>query len=165
MRAFRQHCSPDSRHCPHSPHSREHSQTERMKAPFMQEQRMFSAEPHRELILIDSESNNRISVLLLDSDPNHAEELTRSLQALGYGVTTRSDIISVLHGLSNSDFDILIVSSNRPGEWKTYVTRIHKTTRRAKRFPPRILCLARVYRGPQERLDAERLGVRLIYER
>jgi DNA-binding NarL/FixJ family response regulator len=130
----------------------------------MQEQRMFSAEPHRELLLIDSESTNRISVLLLDSDPNHAEGLTRTLQSLGYVVTTCSDIHSVLHGLSNSDFDVLIVSSNRPSEWRTYITQIHKITR-TKRYPSRVICLARVYRGPQERLDAERLGVRFIYER
>lgn len=125
---------------------------------------MFSAELHREATLIDSESINRIRVLLLDSDPNHAEELMRSLQSFGYVVTTCSDIRSVLRSLSNSEFDILIVSSNRPSEWRTSITQIHKITR-TKRYSSRVLCLARVYRGPQERLDAERLGVRLIYER
>ena len=125
---------------------------------------MFSAESHREPTLIDSGSINRIRVLLLDSDPNHAEELTHSLRALGCFVTTHSEIHNALQCLSNSYIDILIVSSNRPSEWKSYITRIHKITR-TKRYPSRVLCLARVYRGPQERLDAERLGVRLIYER
>lgn len=125
---------------------------------------MFSAEPHRELLPIDSESINRISVLLLDSDPNHAERLGLSLQSLGYVVTICPEIHNVLRALSNSDFNILIVSSNRPGEWRTYITRIHKITR-TKRYSPPVLYVARVYRGPQERLDVERLGVRLIYER
>jgi CheY-like chemotaxis protein len=117
-----------------------------------------------ELISIGSRSNNRISVLLLDADPNHAEELTHSLQSLGCVVTTCSDIQSVLQNLSSSDFDILMVSSNRADEWRTYITRIRKITRK-KRHPPSVLCLARVYRGTQERLDAERMGVRFVYER
>jgi DNA-binding response OmpR family regulator len=125
---------------------------------------MFSAEPHRELILIDSESTNRISVLLLDSDLNHAEGLTRSLHAAAYAVTACSDIRSTLHALSHRNFDILIVSSYHAGEWKTYIDHIQKITR-TKHDPPRVVMLARVYRGPQERLDAERRGVRLVYER
>ena len=103
-------------------------------------------------------------MLLLDSDLNHAEVLTRSLHAAAYAVTPCSDIRSTLHALSHCDFDILIVSSYRAGEWKTYIDHLQKITRK-KQDPPRVVVLARVYRGPQERLDAERRGVRLVYER
>jgi CheY-like chemotaxis protein len=109
-------------------------------------------------------SGNRPSVLLLDSDPSHAEGLTHSLHAAAFAVTACSDIRSVLHNLSHCDFDILIVSSFRAGDWKTYVNQIQKIARK-KRDTPRVVVLARVYRGPQERLDAERKGVRLVYER
>ena len=103
-------------------------------------------------------------MLLLDSDPDHAEALTRLLHAAAYTVTACPDIRSTLHTLSHCDFDILIVSSYRAGEWKTYIDHIQKIIRK-KQDPPRVVVLARVYRGPQERLDAERRGVRLVYER
>jgi len=111
----------------------------------------------------DGIKSNRASVLLLDSDLNHAEELTRSLHA-AYAVTPCSDVRSTLRALSHRDFDILIVSSYRAYEWKTYIDQLQKITRK-KQDPPRVVVLGRVYRGPQERLDAERLGVRFIYER
>src|SRR5271157_5699704 len=92
----------------------------------------------------------RGSVLLLDSDPNHSEGLTRSLHAAAYAVTGCSDIRTTLQTLSHCNFDILIVSSYRAGEWKTYIDHIQKIIRK-KQDPPRLVVLARVYRGPQER--------------
>jgi CheY-like chemotaxis protein len=107
---------------------------------------------------------SRASVLLLDSDLNHADVLTRSLHGAGYVVTTRSDIRSTLHTLGHCDFHIVILSSYRADEWKSYIDHILKITRK-KKDPPHVVVLVRVYRGPKERLDAERKGVRLVYER
>lgn len=106
----------------------------------------------------------RGSVLLLDCDLEHSEVLTRSLHAAGYVVTAYSDIRSTLHALNHCDFHIVIVSRSRADEWKAYIDHILKITRK-KKDPPRVVVLMRVYRGPKERLDAERKGVRLIYER
>lgn len=109
-------------------------------------------------------TSSRPSILLLDPDLTHAEGLTRELHTAAYIVTACADIRSVLRCLSHCDFEIVIVSSARADDWKSCIDPIQKTIRK-KGDSPRVVVLARVYRGPQERLEAERKGVRLVYER
>lgn len=106
----------------------------------------------------------RPSILLLDPDLTHAEGLIHDLHNAAFIVTACTDIRGVLKYLNDCDFEILIVSSTRAGDWKPSIRLIQKTTR-TKREPPHVVVFARVYRGPQERLEAERKGVRLVYER
>jgi hypothetical protein len=108
--------------------------------------------------------SNRPRILLLDPDVTHAEGLTHDLHNAAYIVTACADIRGVLKYLNDCDFEILVVSSIRAGDWKPSISLIAKATR-TKREPPHVVVLARVYRGPQERLEAERKGVRLVYER
>lgn len=97
-------------------------------------------------------------LLLLDSDSRHAEELAASLRANGCAVTSCADIRTALRALTSSIFEVNLVVSVRLGDWKKPVAEI-----RDGGPAPRILCLARSYRGPVERLEAERLGVRFVY--
>ncbi len=103
-------------------------------------------------------------LILFDTNVSHAETVMRSLQGFAYAVTSVSDVRSMLNALRHADFDILILCSCHEGEWKQYLDQARTITATRQR-PPRVICLARVYRGPQERLDAEQRGVRLVYER
>ena len=112
----------------------------------------------------ESSCDERVRILLFDSDSIHAEPLANLLKASRYAVTWSSDILTALNELRRSNFKILIISSRRPGEWKTHIDRILQVTSE-KLCATTIVCLARKYGGPQERLEAERRGVRLVYER
>lgn len=103
----------------------------------------------------------------MDSNENHAEMLTRSLERHGHSVTrcrTDRDLLRYLakHG-ERFEVVILDLSANRPGDWKALdqirrLCAMHVTR-------PTVLCISRTYRGPRTKLDVERRGARLVYER
>jgi DNA-binding response OmpR family regulator len=103
-------------------------------------------------------------VLLFDPDLNHAEGITRSLQTSTCEVLVRCDLASTLRALRRDAFDILILASGGGQEWKRSIAPIQEMLGH-KPSSPQIIWLSRTYRGPQEKLELERKGVRLVYER
>jgi hypothetical protein len=101
---------------------------------------------------------------LFDSDQQHAEITVQTLRVSGYAISWCGTIAEVLVVLNQTNFDIVVISSLRAQEWKTHLEQIQRTIRERPR-QPKLVCLARVYRGPEERLEAERHGLRFVYER
>lgn len=104
-----------------------------------------------------------VRMLLFDRHFSHAVALLRALKNSGYEATLCRDTTSLSHELATSTYEVVIVSSNEMGDWKEPVVHIQRTTC-VGICQPAIICYAHSYNGPQERLDAEKKGVRLIYE-
>jgi hypothetical protein len=102
-------------------------------------------------------------VLLFDSDPNHADDVVRSLRG-SCQVIVCCSFASTLTALRNAGFDILILAGLGAQDWKRGIDSVQEAVGR-QRSSPRVICLSRTYRGPQERLEIERKGGRLVYER
>lgn len=105
-------------------------------------------------------------ILILDSDSRHAGELVRSLAVRKHRTTT-CESVSAAHDYvarSTTPLDVIVaVLSNRAVEWDV-LAGISRAVPPGFRNPW-VLCLERIYRGPETRLDAEYAGFRLVYER
>ena len=102
-------------------------------------------------------------ILLVDPDVHHAEALARSLRGLGREITCCSNQQTVTRLMREKSFDAVILYSYRSGDWKSQLGEIQRSGV-PHMVQPAVICFARGYRGPEERLDAERKGIRLVYE-
>lgn len=106
-------------------------------------------------------------VLLIDSDEDHARTLALFLERHRYAVTVSTSKGNAFRPLERNceEFDVVILdmSANRPQDWRTFDQ--IRTLPRMTTVRPMILCLSRVYRGPGMKLEIERKGARLVYER
>ena len=103
-------------------------------------------------------------LLILDPDPHHAQGLSRSLQTTTREVTVCCDLAGTLRALANARFDILILAIADAQELRRAIDTIQNAIGNKSDSPP-VICLSRTYCGPRDRLEAERRGVRLVYER
>jgi hypothetical protein len=106
-------------------------------------------------------------ILILDPDTRHAGELVRVLTSRSYRTTTCASIDAALSivGESETPFDVIIVvlPADGPDDWGAVASMVNVGTTGGLRSMG--LCVSRVYRGPHTRLEAERRGLRLAYER
>lgn len=110
----------------------------------------------------------RISILLIDDDQAHAAALIPHLGVHRYHVTLCPEPREALAQLSRFSLSWhAIIWNVTRSQWNCL-----ETLRAINDFfqgsphssRPRILCFSAVYRGPQFRLEVERLGARLVYE-
>jgi|SRR5579859_7876260 len=106
-------------------------------------------------------------VLLLDYDQAHATALTIALEQRKFqvtGCTTKQDTLRELRS-HPSGFDVVMldVSFNRPEDWELFDD-VRGLIRENDRLVM-VLCFSRVDLGPKPRLQIERKGGRLVYER
>lgn len=103
--------------------------------------------------------------LLIDPIHVHAARITVALEEQGHDVTRRApEEVSESLEQSLLQFDLVIVNLtlDRPEDWSLL--------RRICRYKPmdclcmRVLAVCSVYRGPQPKLKAERLGCRWVYD-
>jgi CheY-like chemotaxis protein len=115
----------------------------------------------------NSRGRFKASILVIDDDPIHRAALVRHLALHRYSITACSEPKETLVVLSRSDanFHVVVWNVTRV-QWDCLdvLRTINELYRQSPRPRPRILCISVVYRGPQFRLDIERLGARLIYE-
>jgi len=102
-------------------------------------------------------------ILLFDPDVAHAEALAMLLRGSGREVICCSDQRMLARRLRERTFDAVILYSYRSGDWKLHLAEIWSFGK-ALLAQPAVICFARGYRGPQERVEAEQRGVRLVYE-
>ena len=111
--------------------------------------------------------NSEPRILLLSPDESSAEVLAAFLEQRHYHVTVHRERHSAGDGHAPhlDDFDVIVVdmTANRPEDWDRLDRACVGAERTASK--PGILCLSRVYRGPQFELDIERRGGRLAYVR
>ena len=103
-------------------------------------------------------------VLLFDADPNHAEGVALSLRAAACEVAVCCDLASTLRTLRSAVFDVLILAICTAQEWERNIDLVQELVGH-KPSSPEVICLSRRYCGPQQRLEMERKGVRLVHER
>ena len=106
-------------------------------------------------------------ILLIDGDETHASALALALQARRHKVDvfrSTEDVIASLREESTA-VDVIVVSFDprRFEAWEALnkLTQIDLKSLSVRR----ILCVSRSYQGTTARLDVERLGARLVYER
>ena len=106
-------------------------------------------------------------VMLLDEHREDATPLALALDVAGYAVRvtkTAEELLALLE-TPQSDIEIVIVRSSlsRPEDWNLldHLCRLSGSDTPA----PAILYVAPAYRGPRIRLEVERRGARLVYER
>lgn len=106
-------------------------------------------------------------VLLIDSDEDHARALALFLERHRYAVTVCTSQGNAFRPSERNcaEFDVVILdmSANGPNDWKTFDQ--VRSLPRMTATRPMILCVSRVYRGPGMKLEIERKGARLVYER
>jgi CheY-like chemotaxis protein len=105
-------------------------------------------------------------ILLLDSEPLRARELTQHLERRQHIVVvcaTKRQLFETLKR-HHKDFDIILLdlTADRSEDW-TMLDQIHCIVC-MDTSAPMILCVAEVYRGPDMKLKAERKGARFVYE-
>ena len=109
------------------------------------------------------------TVLLIDEDGIHAQRLLDYLRLRRHRTMVCNRPAEAIRLLSRRDyrFDVLIVNVSRSYRDCLRTLRLLRDTyRQSHRHPgPAILCTSAVYRGPQFKLDIERMGARLVYER
>lgn len=108
-----------------------------------------------------------VQLLLVRFDNASEGRLTELLRQRGYRVSAYSREESLLECLSRFgreiDLVILDVSGNDP-EVRNYLAEIVRY-RAQHGHRPMVLCVSRVYRGPQFELELERKGARVVYVR
>ena len=103
-------------------------------------------------------------LILFDPDLNHAECVKSSLRAATFEIAVCRDLAETLRALGSAVFDILILASCNAQECRHNIDLIQRMIG-GKPSSPQIIWLSPTYRGPEERLEIERKGVRLVYER
>jgi hypothetical protein len=102
-------------------------------------------------------------VLILDSDPIHAAELESALQGVR-SVSVFHERQDVVETVKRQAIDLLVIVPNPPIHWRTDAESIRGAIN-GLRNPPEVLCiLRRPCKGPSDRLHADRLKVKVIYE-
>lgn len=106
-------------------------------------------------------------VLLIDSNESHARALRLFLERQHYSVTTCWRKIDAITELKRNagDFDFLIIdlTADSREDWEI-LNRACKV-KGPDGTRPGLVCTCRGYRGPGMRIQVERLGGRLVYER
>jgi CheY-like chemotaxis protein len=106
-------------------------------------------------------------ILILDPDLQHASELTHALANLGCRTTTCASIDEARAFAERSttpfDLNIIVLPSDCPKDWRAFASILNFDVATQLRSP--VLCVSQVYRGPQARLEAERCGFHIAYER
>lgn len=105
-------------------------------------------------------------LLITDSDESHAKAVVSALESRSHRVTVlakRRDILNHL-GAKLAQFSVVILElSNRPEDWGL-LDEVRKLT--VACVPkPGILCLSKNNLGPRVKLQVERKGARIVYER
>ena len=115
----------------------------------------------------DWETKKVKRILLIDGDEAHASPLALALQARRHKVDvfrSTEDAVASLRQ-EEPDVDVIVVSfdARRFEDWEA----LNKLTQIDLKSSPvrRIVCVSRSYQGATVRLDVERLGARLVYER
>jgi DNA-binding NtrC family response regulator len=105
-------------------------------------------------------------ILLFDPDENHAKTVVSALESTGHKLTLCRGREEAFNQFSArlAEFNVIILDfSNRPEDWDL-LNKLHGLT--VKCVPkPGILCLARSNWGSGVKLQVERKGARLLYER
>lgn len=106
-------------------------------------------------------------ILLLDPDEEHARALAAELKRYGHSVAIYADMQVILNDMKRDtvEVDVVIVdlTSDRPEVWEALDQIWRLTWKRAETLM--VLCISRVYRGPRMKLEVERRGARMVYER
>lgn len=104
------------------------------------------------------------TVLILDSDPQHAAELERVLTALSCRAILCRERRSALDILGQRVVDIVVLVAKVTDEWKASMEVLSGAARQSTN-PPGLACILRgPYEGPSEKLYGARRGIRVIYE-
>ena len=102
-------------------------------------------------------------ILLFDPDLHHAREVIDALRYCKCEIVAVHTVERMTDNLNESEFTVLIVADNRIVSWRAVVQHAQKLAEERRRAL-HILYLARAYRGPHDRLEAEKHGVRFLYE-
>src|SRR5580704_17356594 len=103
-------------------------------------------------------------ILLFDPDENHAKTVVSALEGSGHKVSVCASKHEAFNRVRIAQFNVIILDfSNRPEDWD-FLGRVCSWTV-ASVPKPGILCLARSNWGPGVKLQVERKGARLVYER
>lgn len=103
--------------------------------------------------------------LVIDPIQAHALKITAALEERGHEVTTiTTDEVSENLEQSLLQFDLTIVNLtlDRPEDWSLLRRVCQCKPMDFRRFG--VLAVCSVYRGPQPRLKAERIGCRWVYD-
>lgn len=105
-------------------------------------------------------------IILIDSDETHARAVAAALARRDHQLTVVPHARDLFHRLDNEQIQFAVVVFNffnRPEDWDS-LDRLRKLT--LTWLPkPGILCTSRLKWGTDVRLQVERRGARLVYER
>lgn len=103
-------------------------------------------------------------LLLIDSEPEHAGAVARSLRSLSFEVAICTGVHAAVPLLESQSFAAIVIVTLRSAGWDGLVETIRQVALQ-KSEPLPIVCLMRgAYRGPAEKVYAIRKGFQLIYE-
>lgn len=104
------------------------------------------------------------TILILDSDPEHAAALGRALTRLSSSPILCRDRQAALDMLRRRVVDIVVLVAKVTDEWKACLEALSGAAMQCAN-PPGIACILRgPYEGPAEKLYGARRGIRVIYE-
>jgi CheY-like chemotaxis protein len=105
-------------------------------------------------------------ILIIYSDEIHAKTVASALESHARKLTMCANKRDALDHLESklTPFDVIVFDfSNRPEDWE-FLRKVRALTIKSIRKPG-ILCLSKTYFGPDVKLQVERQGARLLYER
>jgi hypothetical protein len=104
------------------------------------------------------------TVLILDSDPQHAAELEYALTALSCRAIFCRGRREALNILRRRVVDVVVLVARVTDEWKACMEALSGAAMQCAN-PPGMACILRgPYEGPSEKLYGARRGIRVIYE-
>ena len=104
------------------------------------------------------------SILVIDSDTQHAAELARAVQTDGHMVTVCTEVQQAVSCLKSRPVDAVVLVSNPVGDWRNNAAELRIYAFQIAE-PPQIVCLLRgPHRGPAEQLYGSRRGLKVVYE-
>jgi hypothetical protein len=104
-------------------------------------------------------------VLLLDTDSEHATNITWALRSISCQITTCSSLRSAVSFLQMQKFEVFVVVTTPGPSWSVAVEAIRQAINHMSEMPQIVSLLRGPYRGPAEKVYAARKGFRVIYER
>lgn len=107
----------------------------------------------------------RPSVLIVDPDPVHAEELQGILLSAGYGVVVCPDERDAFEMMREDGSDLVIVVPRSPVTLPDALASARRATGYLERCPEFLFVLRWTPQGPAERLMGDRWNVQVLYER
>jgi CheY-like chemotaxis protein len=110
-----------------------------------------------------------VRALLIDENPEHAQQLALVLTHRGLTVVHAAHIGEAMKHLRNPahTYDLaILVMGERSRSWLTVLRSLQRAHRQTAIFEvPLFLCVSRLQLGPEFQLQIERMGARYVFER